>query len=22
QDFWNKDEWTDSIVYGMLSSDL
>ncbi|MDM5227299.1 GNAT family N-acetyltransferase [Cytobacillus sp. NJ13] len=22
QDFWNKDEWTDSIVYGMLRSDL
>ncbi|HFJ9404999.1 TPA: GNAT family N-acetyltransferase [Bacillus paranthracis] len=22
QDFWNKDEWTDSIVYGMLPSDL
>ncbi|PFD86502.1 GNAT family N-acetyltransferase [Bacillus thuringiensis] len=22
QDFWNKGEWTDSIVYGMLSSDL
>lgn len=22
QDFWNKNEWTDSIVYGMLSSDL
>jgi RimJ/RimL family protein N-acetyltransferase len=21
-DFWNKDEWTDSIVYGMLLSDL
>ena len=22
QDFWNKGEWTDSIVYGMLPSDL
>ncbi|QDP41539.1 GNAT family N-acetyltransferase [Radiobacillus deserti] len=22
QDFWNKGEWTDSIVYGMLVSDL
>lgn len=22
QDFWNKDEWTDSMVYGMLRSDL
>lgn len=22
QDFWNKNEWTDSIVYGMLISDL
>lgn len=22
QDFWNKNEWTDSIVYGMLASDL
>ena len=22
QDFWNKNEWTDSIVYGMLLSDL
>jgi|SRR5690625_3902930 len=22
QDFWNKGEWTDSIVYGMLASDL
>ncbi|MDX8046518.1 GNAT family N-acetyltransferase [Gracilibacillus sp. S3-1-1] len=22
QDYWNKDEWTDSIVYGMLLSDL
>ncbi|WP_080875917.1 GNAT family N-acetyltransferase [Oceanobacillus timonensis] len=22
QDFWNKGEWTDSIVYGMLYSDL
>ncbi|MED3352954.1 thermonuclease family protein [Bacillus thuringiensis] len=22
QDFWSKNEWTDSIVYGMLSSDL
>lgn len=22
QDFWNKNEWTDSIVYGMLPSDL
>jgi len=22
QDFWNKDEWTDSIIYGMLLSDL
>lgn len=22
QDFWNKGEWTDSIVYGMLFSDL
>lgn len=22
QDFWNKDEWTDSIVYGMLFADL
>ncbi len=22
QDFWNKNEWTDSIVYGMLHSDL
>lgn len=22
QDFWNKGEWTDSIVYGMLLSDL
>ncbi|HDR7354731.1 GNAT family N-acetyltransferase [Bacillus wiedmannii] len=22
QDFWNKNEWTDSFVYGMLSSDL
>lgn len=21
QDFWNKDEWTDSIVFGMLKSD-
>ncbi|MDF1509769.1 GNAT family N-acetyltransferase [Robertmurraya sp. DFI.2.37] len=22
EDFWNKGEWTDSIVYGMLRSDL
>lgn len=22
QDFWNKNEWTDRIVYGMLPSDL
>lgn len=22
QDFWNKNEWTDSIVYGMLPFDL
>ncbi|SFM36600.1 Protein N-acetyltransferase, RimJ/RimL family [Gracilibacillus orientalis] len=22
QDFWNKGEWTDSIVYGMLFTDL
>ncbi|MBM7602711.1 RimJ/RimL family protein N-acetyltransferase [Metabacillus crassostreae] len=22
QDFWNKGEWTDSIIYGMLRSDL
>ena len=22
QDFWNKGEWTDSIVYGMLLSDV
>ncbi len=22
QDFWSKNEWTDSIVYGMLVSDL
>ncbi|MFA1822639.1 GNAT family N-acetyltransferase [Virgibacillus oceani] len=22
QDFWNKGEWTDSIVYGMLLTDL
>ncbi|WP_078596444.1 GNAT family N-acetyltransferase [Evansella clarkii] len=22
QDFWNKGEWTDSIIYGMLLSDL
>ncbi|HDR7781446.1 MULTISPECIES: GNAT family N-acetyltransferase [Bacillus] len=22
QDFWNKNEWTDSFVYGMLFSDL
>ncbi|WP_026560574.1 GNAT family N-acetyltransferase [Bacillus sp. J37] len=22
QDFWNKNEWTDSMVYGMLRSDL
>ncbi|MFL2077153.1 GNAT family N-acetyltransferase [Marinilactibacillus psychrotolerans] len=22
QDFWNKDEWTDSLVYGMLRKDL
>jgi RimJ/RimL family protein N-acetyltransferase len=22
QDFWNKGEWTDSYVYGMLESDL
>jgi|SRR5699024_2771247 len=22
QDFWNKDEWTDSIVFGMLKSDF
>ncbi|MGE7024545.1 GNAT family N-acetyltransferase [Solibacillus cecembensis] len=22
QDFWNKNEWTDSMVYGMLPSDL
>ena len=22
QDFWNKGEWTDSLVYGMLKSDL
>lgn len=22
QDFWNKGEWTDSIVFGMLKSDL
>jgi RimJ/RimL family protein N-acetyltransferase len=22
QDFWNKGEWTDSIMYGMLLSDL
>lgn len=22
RDFWNKGEWTDSIVYGMLLSDL
>lgn len=22
QDFWNKEEWTDSFVYGMLKQDL
>lgn len=22
QDFWNKGEWTDSIVYGILATDL
>ncbi|HHT44259.1 MAG TPA: GNAT family N-acetyltransferase [Fastidiosipila sp.] len=22
KDFWNKDEWTDSFVYGMLRTDL
>ncbi|GEN86025.1 hypothetical protein OSO01_07640 [Oceanobacillus sojae] len=22
QDYWSKGEWTDSLVYGMLSSDL
>ncbi|ARK32514.1 GNAT family N-acetyltransferase [Halalkalibacter krulwichiae] len=22
QDFWNKNEWTDSLIYGMLLSDL
>jgi len=22
QDFWNKNEWTDSFVYGLLPSDL
>lgn len=22
KDFWNKDEWTDSYVYGMLKSDF
>lgn len=22
QDFWNKGEWTDSLVYGMLKEDL
>ncbi|KIL53521.1 hypothetical protein KP77_04970 [Jeotgalibacillus alimentarius] len=22
QDYWNKGEWTDSIVYGMLAGDL
>ncbi|WP_077326344.1 GNAT family N-acetyltransferase [Virgibacillus siamensis] len=22
QDFWNKEEWTDSIIYGLLLSDL
>ncbi|PFJ45391.1 GNAT family N-acetyltransferase, partial [Bacillus cereus] len=22
QDFWSENEWTDSLVYGMLSSDL
>lgn len=22
QDYWNKEEWTDSIVYGMLRSDI
>lgn len=22
QDYWNKGEWTDSIIYGMLESDL
>ena len=22
QNYWNKNEWTDSLVYGMLSSDL
>ncbi|ADC51507.1 acetyltransferase [Alkalihalophilus pseudofirmus OF4] len=22
KDFWNKNEWTDSFVYGMLHSDL
>jgi len=22
QNYWNKNEWTDSFVYGMLSSDL
>ncbi|WP_226607262.1 GNAT family N-acetyltransferase [Bacillus cereus] len=22
QDYWSKNEWTDSLVYGMLSSDL
>lgn len=22
QDFWNKGEWTDSLVYGMLEKDL
>ena len=22
QDYWNKGEWTDSFIYGMLSSDL
>ena len=22
KDFWNKNEWTDSFIYGMLISDL
>mgnify|MGYP001098344850 CR=1 FL=1 len=22
QDYWSKNEWTDSLVFGMLSSDL
>ena len=22
KDYWNKEEWTDSYIYGMLASDL